>query len=330
MKVVALRDRKAWLVDRPEPKAEGREVVVKLHAAPICGSNMHGFFGDDEVVNNGHEGAGEVVEVDRSTLLDPGDRVMCQPLPGCGECPDCLRGDAIYCANRRDVHGMFAQFTRLPDFLCTPLPDEIDFVHGSLMGCALGPAYDALKQLGMRAGVTIVVTGLGPVGLGAVALATWKGARVFGVDPVAWRRERALALGAEAVFDADERNLLTILREKTAGGYPSLGLDCSGAADAERLLIDLAGVRGRVAFVGENNDTLPVSPSRDLIRKGLTLVGCWHMNLNDAPELIEFLTDAPDKTDLLVSHTFGFSGVQEAFDTFASRESAKVILLPWQ
>ena len=337
MKVVALGNRKAWLVDAPEPKPAAGEVVVKLLAAPICGSNMHGYFGDEEVVNNGHEGAGEVVAVGKGARLRPGDRVAVQPIPGCGACDDCKRGDAIYCANRSRIHGMFAQFTLAKDFLCVTLPEEIDCVHGSLMGCALGPGCEALKQLGLTARLNtpdaapvLVVTGLGPVGLGAVALATWMGARAIGVDPVAWRRERALAIGADAAFDPADPDLPAILREKIRPAGCSFGLDASGNAQAERLLIDLATVRGRIAFVGENNDAIPVSPSRDLIRKGLTLIGCWHMNVNDTPGLIRFLTEAPEKAALLISHTFGFSRVQEAFDTFASRVSAKVILLPWE
>ena len=337
MKVVALANRKAWLVDTPEPKAGPGEVVVKIVAAPICGSNMGAYFGAEEVVNDGHEGAGEVVAVGTGAQLQRGDRVMMQPLPGCGDCDDCQRGDAIYCAHRGEPHGMFAQYTVQKDRLCVKLPDAVDCVHGSLMGCALGPGYDALKQLGLAARLgkpavapPLVVTGLGPVGLGAVALATWQGARVIALDPVAWRRERALALGAGATFDPTEADILDILTDEIAGTGPSFGIDASGNAAAERLLIDLATVRGRIAFVGENHDTIPVSPSRDLIRKGLTLIGCWHMNVNDTPDLIRFLTDAPAKADLLISHTFGFSEVQEAFDTFASRESAKVILNPWQ
>lgn len=76
MKVVSLQNRKASIVDAPEPKAKDAEVVVKLHAAPICGSNMHAYFGAEEIVNNGHEGAGEVVEADDASRVSLGDRVM--------------------------------------------------------------------------------------------------------------------------------------------------------------------------------------------------------------------------------------------------------------
>jgi len=96
------------------------------------------------------------------------------------------------------------------------------------------------------------------------------------------------------------------------------------------MLIDLAGVRARIGIVGENQGTMPISPSRDFIRKGLTLVGCWHMNANDAPDLIAFLRRAPDKADKLITHRFGFGDAQKAFDTFVSRESVKVVLRPWE
>ena len=330
MKVIATGNRKAWLVDRPRPRAEGDEVVVKLEAVPICGSNMGGFFAEGEVVNDGHEGAGVVVEVDRSSRVQVGDRVAVYPLSACGVCADCERGDMIYCANRPPHFGMFAQYTRTKDFLCVPLPDDVSTLHGALTGCALGPGYDGIRRLGLRAFETVVVTGLGPVGLGAVALANFVGARVLGVDPIAWRRERALALGAEACFDSADPDLPDVLKDRAGDRGPSRGIDCSGSAAAERLLIDIATVRGRVVFVGENHDEIPIRASEDFIRKGLTLIGCWHMNRHDVPDLIAFLSRAPEKAERLISHTFAFSEVQKAFDTFASRESAKVILRPWE
>jgi threonine dehydrogenase-like Zn-dependent dehydrogenase len=108
------------------------------------------------------------------------------------------------------------------------------------------------------------------------------------------------------------------------------GIDCSGTEAAQRLLIDAAGPRAGIAFVGENQQTIPVSPSRDFIRKALTVVGCWHMNVLDAPDLFEFLRRGADRAELLVSHRFGFDEVQKAFELFASRRSAKVLLLPQQ
>lgn len=330
MKAVATGGRKAWLVDLPIPRAQGGEVVVQIHASPICGSNLGAFLNDGEHVNDGHEAAGEVVAVAQSNLVRVGDRVVLAPLNACGRCADCRRGDAIYCSHRPAIHGFFAQYTRVTDVMCVPLPDDIDYAHGSLMGCCLGPAYDALKRIGLRAFDTIVISGLGPVGLGATALATFLGAEVLAVDPVPYRRQVAAELGAAQALSPEDPDLRAKIAQATRGSGLKKGLDCSGKESSLRMLIDLAGIRGRLAVVGENQGTVPISPSRDFIRKGLTLTGCWHMNVHDAPDLIAFLRRAPQKADQLISHRFGLGRIQEAFDAFASRESVKVILLPWE
>jgi threonine dehydrogenase-like Zn-dependent dehydrogenase/sugar phosphate isomerase/epimerase len=330
MQVVATGRQKAWLVTQPVPRPQGHEVVVKLHVSPICGSNLGGFLGDSDCVNSGHEGAGEVVAVAQSNRLRVGDRVVLAPINACGCCVDCQRGDTIMCSNRPAIYGNFAQFTRVADVNCTIIPPDIDYVHASLLGCGLGPASEALKRLGVRAYDTVVITGLGPVGLGAVALATFMGARVIGIDVEPYRLNVARKLGADLVLEFTDPQLAAKLRDATRGRGIEKGIDCSGKDAAERLLLDLAATRGMIAFVGENQKTIPISPSNDFIRKNLSLLGCWHMPMTDVPALFEFLRRAPEKADLLISHRFPFSRVQEAFTLFASRQSAKVVLLPWE
>jgi threonine dehydrogenase-like Zn-dependent dehydrogenase len=330
MKAVATGKGKAWIVDLPVPRAQGDEVVIKLHASPICGSVMSGFFGDGEWINLGHEGAGEVVEVAHSTRLKVGDRVVTGVLNGCGHCPECLRGDAIFCKVRPRVHGTFAQFTRTADIVCTRISDSLSYAHASLMCCALGPAYEAIKRMLVRPYDTILVSGLGPVGLGAVALASTHGARVIAMDPILYRRDLGKKLGAAETLDPTDTRIQEILLGLTDGRGISRAIEASGNAAMERMVIDLADIRCEIAFVGENQGTIPLSPSKDMIRKGLTLHGCWHMNVLDSPDLIRFLQRWPAKADMLITHSYGFAGVQQAFDTFASKQCAKVQLLPWE
>ena len=330
MSVVVVGGRKAWLTEAPVPEPRGNEVVVKIHASPICGSNMGAFFADGEQVNVGHEAAGEVVAVAGSHRLKVGDRVALAPLNACGVCPDCLAGDVIFCAHRPECLGFFAQYTRVADVMCTLIPDDIDYVHAALLGCGLGPAFEAISRLQVNGFDTLVITGLGPVGLGATALASFLGARVIAIDPEPYRRQLAAQLGAAITLDGADAELAAQVRDGVGERGIRKGLDCSGKESAERLLIELAGIRGAIALVGENGGTIPVSPSNDFIRKGLSVFGCWHMNVLEAPKLFAFLRRAPEKADLLISHRFGFSQVQQAFDTFASRQSAKVILLPWE
>lgn len=329
MRVIGIGGKKAWLTEKPVPRPEGNQVVIKLHASLICGSNMKAFFTEGEHINVGHEGAGEVVAVAHSTRLKVGDRVALAPLTACGVCEHCVRGDVIYCRNRPTPHGNFAQFTRTADVMCTKLPDDVSYLRGSMLGCGLGPAFEALQTLGVRGFDTVVISGLGPVGLGAVALGSFVGAEVIGLDPEKHRRDLAADLGASAVLDPTDSRIKDKLAEVTRGRGVSHGIDCSGKEPSQRLLIDCAAIRGRIAFVGENHETIPVSPSKDFIRKGLTVTGCWHMNTNDSVHLLNFLRRAPGKVDRLITHQFTFEEAQKAFDTFAGRHCAKVALLPW-
>lgn len=326
MKQVLTGGGKAWLVDVPLPEPRGNQVVVKMRSIPLCGSDLHGFRAGG-ACEGGHEGTGEVVAVDRSDCLQVGDRVACNPLSGCGVCEQCRAGDAIFCANRPEFCSHFAEYLLIQDFLCTPLPSDLSFDMGALLGCATAPASDCLRRMGLNATHTLLVTGLGPVGLGAVTWAKYHNARVLAVDPVPWRRERARAIGADVVLDFTPEVRGQLRAAIGDAGVP-MALDCSGRAEAERLCLDLAGIRGKVGFVGENPGTIEISPSNDFIRRGLTLYSAWHTNLNFLPELITMLRRFPP-AELLISHRFTFAHVQDAFDTFASGESAKVLLNPF-
>jgi len=328
MKIVMTGGRSAWLEDAPDPTPEGEWVVVKTTSAPICGSDMHGYFADG-AHPGGHEAVGEVVAVDAARHLGVGDRVLVHPASGCGQCWLCRRGDYIHCRAMPSGSGPhFAQYIRKQEWLCPKVPDDVSDDLASLMGCGLSPAYQALTRLGVNAFSTVLITGLGPVGLGATALASFLGARVWAVDTVAWRRQRAERLGAEAALDPGQTDVLSFVREHTEGEGVPAALDASGNPDAERLCIDALRALGRVAFIGENQGDIAYSPSRDGIRRGIEVIAAWHQNLNSLQDLLTFLRRFPRASDL-ISHTFGLADVEEAFRVFASREAAKVILHPW-
>jgi L-iditol 2-dehydrogenase len=330
MKHVVLGDRKAWLEDAPEPTPQGEWVVIKITATPICGSDMHAYRAEGAHPGGGHEGVGIVWAVDTPRHLKVGDRVQIHPVSGCGECWLCRRGDYIHCAQQPvGSGGHFAQFVRKQEWLCPRLPDDIGDDLCSLMGCGLSPAYQALTRMGVSAFHTILITGLGPVGLGGVALAKFLGAEVIAVDPEPYRRDLAQALGAEVALDPSATDVLQFIRDRTGGEGIPRALDCSGKESAERLCIDALRPLGKVAFIGENQGDIAYSPSRDGIRKGIEVIGCWHQNLNSFEDLVTFLRRFPH-AGKLISHTFGFSNVDEAFRVFASGKAAKVVLRPWE
>jgi L-iditol 2-dehydrogenase len=329
MKHVVLGDGKAWLEDAPDPTPEGEWVVAKVLASPICGSDMHGYRAPGAHAGGGHEGVGEIVAVDNARHVKVGDRVLLHPASGCGECWLCRRGDYIHCRHMPPGStGHFAQFVRKQDWLCLPIPDDLDSDLASMMGCGLSPAYQAVTRLGVRAFDDLLITGLGPVGLGATALGAFLGARVIAVEPSAWRRQRAHELGAEVTLDPAAGETLEMIRELTRGEGVRVAIDASGRPEAERLCIDALRQMGKVAFIGENQDDIAYGPSRDGIRRGIEVIACWHQNLNSLPDLVAFLRRSP-VAGKLISHTFGFSQVDEAFAAFAGGEAAKVVLHPW-
>jgi len=114
----------------------------------------------------------------------------------------------------------------------------------------------------------------------------------------------------------------------TSGRGVDKAVDCSGSPAAERLCVDAATVRGWVAFIGENPNEIPLGPSRDMIRKGLSLIGSWHYKVTQFPRILEVLRRSPVAARL-ISHRFPMSQAQAAFDTFLSGKAAKVLLLPW-
>ena len=341
MKRVAITGkREAGLIDVPDPKPVEDWALVKIHATPMCREDYAFIGGSQGQVRpvHGHEAAGEVVEVAQPCSVEVGDRVVVQPQYPCGECQLCVTGDYIHCQNNHNFHqftggtegsATYAQYILKPSWLLSPIPDDISYDYGSLACCGLGPSYGAFQRMGLKPYDTVLITGLGPVGLGAVVNARFRNARVIAVDPEPWRQTRAAQMGAEAVLDPNDEGTLDHIRSLTNGAGVDYALDCSGNVNAERLCVDAAKRLGTVAFVGECGADLPLRASPDLIRKGLTVMGSWHYNLGGVKHIMEVLRRS-DLIELLISHRFPFTNVQEAFETSASKQCAKIILHPWE
>jgi L-iditol 2-dehydrogenase len=175
---------------------------------------------------------------------------------------------------------------------------------------------------------TVLVTGLGPVGLGAVINAVYRGARVIGVEGHPYRAALAKALGAEAVIDPADSGAPAKIRDLTGGVGADKAVDCSGAAAAQRLMIDAARRRGHVAFVGEGGD-LVIRVSDDTIRQGLTLHGVWHYNLGDSPKIMQIIRESSALLEKFITHTLPLANVRDAWELQLAGKCGKIVLHPW-
>lgn len=336
-KVVILGERKAGLVEVPNPRPKEDWVVVKVHAAPMC-AEYKDFVAGHKTEFLGHEAAGEVVEVAQPGKVKVGDRVVVMPSYPCGKCELCVTGDYIYCENKYDFaefvgtlegSSTMAQYLLKPSWLLLPIPEGVSYEHASLACCALGPSFGAFKTMGLSAFDTVLITGAGPVGLGAIVNARFRRARVVVMESVPYRVERAKEMGAECVIHPDDPDALQKIKDLTNGRGVDCALECSGNVRAERFCIDVTRTKGKVFFIGECNAELGVQVSPDLIRKGLSINGSWHYNLADFSRIIKVIQTSP-LIDLLVSHVIPMSKIQEAFEISASQECAKIILKPWE
>jgi L-iditol 2-dehydrogenase len=336
-KAIITGERQAAVVEVPDPKPKEDWALVKVHFAPMC-TEYKAFVAGRKIEHLGHEAVGEVVAVAQPCKVEVGDRVVVQPQYPCGRCRLCISGDYIRCQNTydfaaftgsREGSATMAQYVLKPSWLLSPIPDDVTYEHASLAICALGPTFGAFEDMGLTAFDTVLICGLGPVGLGGVINAYFRGARVIAVEPGPERRQRATQLGAMHVLDPADDDTLEQIVELTDGEGVDCAVDCAGSLDAQRLCLKATRRLGKMAFVALAVEDFAIKGTPDLVQTGIKLLGAWHYNLNDYPRLMQVIRQSP-AIDQLVSHVFPFSQIQEAFETSASLTSAKILLKPWE
>lgn len=334
-------ERRVELREVPIPQPAAGQVLVRMRASAICGSDLRAIYrptdqGDGPEayrdVIAGHEPAGHVEAVGPGVQsVHPGDRVAVYHIAGCGMCDDCRGGWMVSCTSpQRAAYGWQRDGGHAPYLLAeertlVPLPSELSYVEGALAACGLGTAYAALQRLGVSDRDRVLVTGLGPVGIGAALLAKALGAETIGFDPTQARRELAQRLGITVASTGDD--LRSALSAMTRGRGFDAAIDCSGSADARLLCLSSARPGGRVAFVGEGgNVTLDVSTL--VIHPQLTIIGSWVCSIGQMSELLERMDGWRLGAEEMVTHRFDLSRAAEAYE-LADRGQVGKVTFVW-
>lgn len=329
--------RQAELTEISDPRIRDDFVIVKIHSAPMCTEYRKYITGEVTDVL-GHEAAGEVVAVAQPGKVKVGDRVVVMPQYPCGKCSLCLAGEYIHCQHCVDPlvlcgsqtgTATYAHYCIKQDWLLIPIPDAMSYDHASMACCGLGPAFGAMQCMKVNSFDTVVIAGMGPVGLGGVVNARYRGARVIAVASNSYRKTLAKRLGAAAVIDPQEAGATEKIMHLTGGVGADKSIDCAGTETAQRLLIDATRRLGTVCLVGESGD-LALQVSDDAIRKGLTLRGVWHWNLADSHLMMKMIAESKAQLTSQITHTFPLSRVKDAWELQISKECGKVILHPWE
>ncbi|HET7684897.1 MAG TPA: L-threonine 3-dehydrogenase [Candidatus Limnocylindria bacterium] len=328
----------AELVERPVPVPGPGDVLLRMEAASICGTDLHLFSWDawaQDVMRPptilGHELAGRVVGTGSGvTRVREGDLVGVESHLVDWTCSVCRRGDPHLCRNLRvigaHVDGGFAEYVVVPE-------------ENAIESNGLDPAVVALQEPMGNAvhaafvepieGRSVLVTGCGPIGLCSVGIARAAGASVvIATDTEPYRLELARTMGAHLALDAADPATPGRVREATGGDGVEVVLEMSGAAPALAQALDVIDRGGRISLLGIFGEPPTVDLSDLVIMKGVRLHGIFGRRMYETWEQTQALLRGGLDVSPIITHRLPLERWPEAFDQIASRHAGKVVLLP--
>lgn len=328
------------LAEVPVPEIGDDDVLVRVRAVSICGTDLHirrwdtwasGRLRPPLVV--GHEMCGEVVAVGaRVREVAEGDFVSAESHIVCGVCFQCRTGNAHICQNTRilgvDTDGVFAEYVRIPATNAWKNPPSMPWELAALQENFGNSVHTALS-LDAR-GKVVLVTGCGPVGLMAIPVLRAVGARVvLATDISSYRLELARRMGADLALDPSSDDVEATVREQTGGLGVDALLEFSGAAAAIRQGLHLLRDGGEVALLGIPDRPIQLDWAADLVFKGITLRGIVGRRMWDTWYSIrELLHGGLVDLSPVVTHRFALTDFEQAMDTMQGGQSGKVVMYP--
>ena len=328
-----LGNSKVEVKDMPTPSLKPGEILLKVEASAICGSEMGAFRSpppqDSSTItmfNPGHELVGTVTETNDAGNSKVGDRVAINIITGCGKCTTCRKGDRRFCEQQGYVMNAHAEYIAVPAYTCMPLPDDLPFDLGVLIGGdTLGVAYHALSKVTIKPRSTALVVGAGPVGSGFVAMLNYLGVRTILVEMSPYRRELMKHYSVETV-DPTATDALATIKELTNGKSADISIDASGKDAGVNLALDAVSKKGTMIFAGAGREA-KINPWKHFLEKEITAYGVWYFVDNDYYGLLEAYRNGLNVKPLLTHH-FPLKDAQQAYDVFAAAQAGKVVFTP--
>jgi L-iditol 2-dehydrogenase len=272
------------LEELPRPAPGDDEVLLRVTAVGVCGSDVHyyleGRIGEQVVTGPlilGHEFSARVAELGAGVEgLEVGQSVAVDPAISCGACEPCRQGHPNLCLNVRfcgtpPVDGVFAVYAVMPARNCFPLPQEMGPLEGALLE-PLGIALHTVDLAHLQAGQTVAVLGAGPIGLLTAAVARAAGAsEVYMTEPLAYRREFASRYVADAVLNPRDTDVVAEIRRLTGRRGVDVAFEAAGAPRTPQQAAEVARVGGKLIIAGiPSDDSLSMS-AFTVRQKGLTI-----------------------------------------------------------
>ncbi len=332
----AKREEGIWMQEVPEPEVGPNDVLIKIQKTAICGTDVHIYNWDHWAQATipvpmvvGHEYAGQIIELGSEVRgLEIGDTVSGEGHITCGHCRNCRAGTRHLCRNTIGVGvnrpGAFAEYLAIPAANVFQLPDGISTDIGSILD-PLGNAVHTALAFDM-VGEDVLITGAGPIGAMAAAIARHVGARhVVVTDINDYRLELAAKLGATRTVNVYREKLGDVMQDLDMKEGFDVGLEMSGNISAFRDMLSVMHHGGRVAILG----LLPEETAIDwnhVIFKGLTLKGIYGREMFETWYKMATMLQSGLNVDAIITHHFPIDDFQQGFDIMRSGHSGKVIL----
>ncbi len=325
-----------WMVDGPVPEVGHNDVLIKIRKTAICGTDMHIYKWDawsqktiPVPMTVGHEYVGIVVEVGQEVRgLEIGQRVSGEGHLVCGHCRNCRAGRRHLCRNTKGVGvnrpGAFAEYLVIPAENAFPIPDDIPDDIAAILD-PFGNATHTALSFDM-VGEDVLITGAGPIGIMAAAIARHVGARhVVITDMNPYRLALAQKMGATRTVNVERESLSEVMREIGMVEGFDVGLEMSGVPGAFRQMLETMNHGGKIALLG-----IPPSDSaidwNQVIFKGLIIKGVYGREMYETwYKMIAMVQGGLDLMPM-ITHRLPVAEFLEGFETMASGQSGKVVL----
>ena len=334
--VKARREPGIWMQDTAEPEVGHNDLLIKIRKTAICGTDMHIYNWDEWSQKTipvpmvvGHEYVGEVVGMGQEVAgFKIGDRVSGEGHITCGHCRNCRAGRRHLCRNTEGVGvnraGAFAEYLVIPAFNAFRIPDNISDDVASIFDPFGNAVHTALSF--DLVGEDVLITGAGPIGIMAAAVAKHVGARhVVITDLNPYRLELAEKMGATRAVNVGTTSLKDVMNELGMTEGFDVGLEMSGVPAAFRDMLDKMNNGGKVAMLGIPPTDVAVDWNQ-VIFKGLTIKGIYGREMFETWYKMASLLQSGLDISPVITHQYSIDDFQKGFDTMGSGQSGKVIL----
>ena len=328
-----------WLEDTAKPEVGHNDLLIKIRKTAICGTDMHIYNWDDWAQQTipvpmvvGHEYVGEVVDMGQEVQgFNVGDRVSGEGHITCGHCRNCRAGRRHLCRNTEGVGvnraGAFAEYLVIPAFNAFKIPDNISDDLASIFDPFGNAVHTALSF--DLVGEDVLITGAGPIGIMAAAVARHVGARhVVITDVNPYRLALAEKMGVTRAVNVAEENLKDVMNQLGMTEGFDIGLEMSGVPVAFRDMLNNMNNGGKIAMLGIPPQDVAIDWNQ-VIFKGLVIKGIYGREMFETWYKMASLIQSGLDISPIITHQFSIDEFQQGFDTMGSGHSGKVIL-NWQ